>query len=143
MKSHNYRLKLFLFIFAILFFLVVVGYFWIYQTQLSFNVYSKAVIKNYSAESENNDNDKKHILFWTKFFDIKFWGMLTETYYEDYLKSISCPVTNCVFTHKKNLLKHHHEYSAIFFHDAEKWSRFMKLPETRNPQQVYVMASQE
>lgn len=87
-------------------------------------------------------NDTKYILFWTKYFVEENWGMKTETYQEDFLKSINCPVTNCVFTNNKNLLSHAHEYDALVFHGAEPWVG-LDLPHTRSPHQVYIMATKE
>lgn len=100
------------------------------------------MLNDYIVKSEKAGSDKKHVLFWTTYFEEKFWGMLNETYGKDFLNSINCPKTNCIFTHNKKYLKHHHEYDAIVFHSAENWAH-MNLPATRSPHQVYVMASKE
>lgn len=93
-------------------------------------------------DDNRGSNDTKYILFWTKYFLEKNWGMKTETYYEDYLKSIKCPVTNCVFTNNKNLLSHVHEYDALVFHGAES-RMLVELPRTRSPHQIYIMGTKE
>lgn len=94
------------------------------------------------SDKEAKASKVKHILFWTNFFDVRFWGMKTETYLESDLKSIGCPETNCIFTHDKTHLEHPHDYDAIVFHGAEMWN-FLDLPQTRQPKQLYVMASLE
>lgn len=43
-------------------------------------------------DDNRNSNDTKYILFWTKYFLEKNWGMKTETYYENYLISIRSPI---------------------------------------------------
>lgn len=78
-------------------------------------------IKNYVFESsiarfrivqttQPINNSKKVILFWNKFFESRYWMMPNETNGEEYLKSIQCPVTNCIFTHDKNFLDQSHLY---------------------------------
>lgn len=98
--------------------------------------------KMLSEYLETNDvHSTKYIAFWTKYFDGR-WGMHSETFNEEFLESISCPSTNCVFTHNKNLLERPHEYHAIIFHGAEPWIN-VDLPKTRLPNQLYIMATQE
>lgn len=105
-------------------------------------------IKNYVFESsiarfrivqttQLINNSKKVILFWNKFFESRYWMMPNETNGEEYLKSIQCPVTNCIFTHDKNFLDQSHLYDAIVFHSAEVWWN-LDLPATRSPHQLYV-----
>lgn len=93
-------------------------------------------------KKHQNLNDKKVILFWTKFFNIPNWNMPNVTNDESYLKSLNCPVTNCIFTHDKNYFDETHMYDAIVFHGAESWL-LLDLPETRNPNQLYVAAMLE
>lgn len=83
------------------------------------------------------ESEKKYILFWTKFFGNDF---VPESG-EDYLRSVKCPVINCVFTNNKNLFESH-KFDAIVFHGAENW-KLMSLPETRSPHQLYVIALKE
>lgn len=82
------------------------------------------------------------VVFWTKFFGTKFWGMHNETYKEEDLKAIGCSTTNCEFTFNKAHLKNPSDYDAIVFHGAEKWTAD-NLKGTRSPHQVYVMMSKE
>lgn len=92
--------------------------------------------------NDEKDSGTKVVVFWTKFFDVPFWGMKKETYREEDLQEINCPTTNCLFTHKKEHLQNSHEYDAIIFHGAETWN-FLDLPKTRSPYQSYVMMSKE
>jgi Fucosyltransferase, N-terminal len=84
----------------------------------------------------------RHILFWTRWFDVEYWGMPAETLHQSFLENISCPVTNCIFTSYKNLLPNPDEYDAIVFHGAEEWHT-EDLPRFRRPHQLYVMATKE
>lgn len=85
------------------------------------------------------NSSQKVILFWTNFFSIPYWMMPAETNDEEYLKSINCPVTNCILTHDKNFLDEPHLYDAIVFHSADPWYK-LDLPATRSPHQLYVSA---
>lgn len=110
-------------------------------------------IRNYVFESsiaryrlvqttQSFNSSQKVILFWTNFFKIRYWSMPNETNGEEYLKSIQCPVTNCIFTHDKKYLEDTHKYDAIVFHSAETWWK-LDLPTTRSPHQLYVSTSLE
>jgi hypothetical protein len=89
-----------------------------------------------------SDREKFFVLFWTKFFGIPYWNMGNETNGSEYLEAVDCPVTNCVFTHNKELISPVYYYDAIIFHGAESWG-MMDLPAVRSTHQLYVMASQE
>lgn len=128
-------------LFASSLFLIVTLIFIFYKYSLQSSISRYMLLTEYTSEVKGNQSTK-HILFWTKFFDVHLWGMTKETYLEDFLQSIKCPKTNCIFTHNKNLLQHTHEYDAIIFHTAETWI-LMDLPETRSPRQVYIMATKE
>jgi hypothetical protein len=86
----------------------------------------------------------KHIVFWTNFYDIPLWDMKKETYDESDLKSVDCPVTNCIITNKKDYLPNAEDYDALIFHvgASTHWTSSI-LPKTRNPNQFYIMASKE
>lgn len=99
------------------------------------------ILEDYLSRSRGF-NDTKYILFWTKYFVEKNWGMKSETYDNDFLESMNCPVTNCVFTNNKKLLTHEYQYDALVFHTAEPWIG-LALPRTRSPQQVYIMGTKE
>lgn len=81
--------------------------------------------------------DKKVVLFANHFFDEPFLGMPNKTNGEEYLKSIQCQVTNCIFTHDKKYLPHPHLYDAIAFHTVEPWVRADR-PQTRSSEQLYI-----
>lgn len=127
------KFKILVLLSAIISFLVLKKYFSTYVLEASINRYT--MVNDYEAKSDKND--QKHVLFWMKFFGQD----LNINENVDYLKTINCPVTNCIFTENKNLLKHH-EFDAIVFHGAESW-KLMNLPVTRSSHQVYVMALQE
>lgn len=103
---------------------------------------SRYVMLNNYVANESAERSSKVVLFWTKYFDIKFWGMNAETYHEEFLLSINCPKTNCIFTHNKNFMNHPEKYDAIVFHGAEKWFK-VDLPKTRSPNQLYIIATKE
>ena len=86
----------------------------------------------------------KHILFWTNFYTIPLWDMKKETYDQEDLKSVNCPVTNCILTHNKNYLKNVEAYDALIFHiGSEPHFPDTSIPLTRNPGQFYILASKE
>ncbi|CRL02340.1 CLUMA_CG015321, isoform A [Clunio marinus] len=111
-----------------------------YTYTLDSSVLRAKILNKYVYDQEQNH--VKYILFWTSFFKIKNWGMESETYYQDYLESIKCPVTNCIFTNNKRLLNASHKYDTLIFHGAEAWLS-LNLPATRTANQIYIMATQE
>lgn len=115
------------------FILVLIKYFRDHVLESSVNRYT--ILNDFV--SKRDESDKKYILYWMKFFGEEFKNKTNE----NYLESIGCPVTNCIFTENKSLMNHH-EFDAIIFHAAESW-KLMDLPETRSPHQVYVMVAQE
>lgn len=100
------------------------------------------MLSSYVAEGEKSRRSNKIILFWTKYFDIEFWGMDEETYREESLMSLNCPTTNCIFTHNKKHLENPEQYDAIIFHGSERWFN-VDLPEKRAPNQLYIVATKE
>lgn len=112
-----------------------------------------SLVKNYVFESsiaryklvkpaKHQLDNKKVILFWTKFFEYDYYGMPNETNGEEFLTSLNCPVTNCILTHNKKYLSSPHEYDALVFHGASTWVK-IDLPQTRSPHQLYVLATLE
>lgn len=88
--------------------------------------------------------DKKFIVFWTRFFNMPTWGINQETYGEDYLKSINCSFTQCVFTHKKDYFNKTTDYDAVIFHGWEYFpGQLIDVPSIRSPNQLYIMANHE
>lgn len=88
--------------------------------------------------------DKKFIVFWTRFFNMPTWGVNQETYGEDYLKSINCSFTQCVFTHKKDYFNKTTDYDAVIFHGWEySPGQLIDVPSIRSPNQLYIMANHE
>lgn len=139
MKRPRIELKFVLLVSAIVFFLILfksLHNLWLQSSTLRYKMLDEYL------ETDKKVEDKKTVLFWTKFFNDPRWGMKAETYTEDYLKAVKCPKTNCVFTTNKRLLESPLDYDAIVFHAAESWFH-MELPETRSPSQVYIMASME
>ncbi|CAG9810443.1 unnamed protein product [Chironomus riparius] len=61
---------------------------------------------------------------------------------EEYLKSIDCPVTNCVFSHDRNFLPQPTDYDALVFHVGD-FNDIDDLPEVRREDQIYIMANEE
>lgn len=86
----------------------------------------------------------KHILFWTNFYHIPLWDMKKETYDQEDLKSVNCPVTNCILTHKKDYLSDVEDYDALIFHiGSEAHFQGSSAPSKRNPGQIYIVALKE
>lgn len=100
------------------------------------------IVDNFQ-KSEGKPSESKIVLFWTKFFGDPYWDMPAEAFRSDFLESVECPVTNCIFTANRNFLNHEHEYDAIVFHAAEWHFQHSDLPKTRSPHQVYIMGSKE
>jgi hypothetical protein len=87
-------------------------------------------------------NVTKYVLFWTRFFNNPDWYTGKEDAGEEVLKSVQCPVTNCFFTHNKDLLdKDITKFDAIAFHGPEY--RTTPLPYVRSPHQLYIFVSLE
>lgn len=83
----------------------------------------------------------KNILFWTRFFNNPDWYTGKDEAGEEILKSVQCPVTNCFFTHNKELLGDIRKFDAIAFHGPE--FRRAPLPDVRSPEQFYIFVSLE
>lgn len=83
----------------------------------------------------------KNILFWTRFFNNPDWYTGKDEAGEEILKSVQCPVTNCFFTHNKELLGDIRKFDAIAFHGPE--FRRVPLPNVRSPEQLYIFVSLE
>jgi Fucosyltransferase, N-terminal len=95
-----------------------------------------------SPRDEQEEPQTRHVLFWTVFFNDHSWttGPTSEAG-EELLKSVNCPVTNCLFTHNKTLLDSITLFDAIIFHGPEY--RTTALPTVRSPHQLYVFSSLE
>lgn len=126
-------------IFFVLIFLTAVLVLFIFKLVQSYVFDSSIARYKLVQPAKHKFSDTKIILFWTNFFEFSNWGMPNATNYEDYLKSINCPVTNCILTHDKKYLNSPHLYDALVFHGAESW-KMVNLPETRSPHQLYVLA---
>lgn len=97
-----------------------------------------------SVEKYEQYSSTKYILFWTRFFNNSDWVTgATDDAGEEILKSMNCPVTNCVFTHNHSVLNDIKKYDAIVFHAPEQTTRIESMPKSRSMQQLYVMASLE
>lgn len=86
--------------------------------------------------------DIKFILFWTPFFNYP-WPMKKETLTELDLKTLGCPISNCVLTQKKDYLDSESRYDAFIFHSARNWFKNNAKPSVRSPNQLYIMSSLE
>ena len=109
---------------------------------------SKPSINHFKIMQEDDYSSKhtsekvKYIALWTPFFTVKNWGFNNETVGKEWLQSINCPRTDCVFTNNKKLLDQPHLYDAIVFHGSENW-KLLQLPKSRRTSQLYVMATME
>ncbi len=99
--------------------------------------------ENFTTFMEKS-KDFKYILFWKKFFGNSNWyaGKTGEAN-EETLKSFQCPVTNCIFTHNRNLLGDETKFDAIAFHIAGEYLSTNELPKMRGADQLYIFASLE
>jgi hypothetical protein len=91
-------------------------------------------------DTEARNDSKIYVLFFNGCFNLPYWSLGKETLDESDLKSVNCPHTNCVLTHKHDFLENIHDYNAIIFNvyfDNDT------LPLTRSPHQHYIMAANE
>ncbi|CAG9810437.1 unnamed protein product [Chironomus riparius] len=96
---------------------------------------------NVPKTSQRNES-LKYILFWTTWWYFPLWYMGKEVQGEEYLKSIDCPVTNCVFSHDRHLLPRPTDYDALVFHVGDCLD-IDDLPSARREDQFYVVADEE
>jgi len=61
---------------------------------------------------------------------------------EEYLRSINCPVTNCMFIHNRKFLPQPTDYDVLVFHAGNPIDP-NDLPDFRRDDQIYVMANEE
>lgn len=97
--------------------------------------------KNIPKTNQRNA-DTKYILFWTPWWHLVHWNMGAEILGKEYLKSIDCPVTNCIFSHNRSFLPQPTDYDALIFHMGNLWG-FDDLPEFRREDQIYIVANEE
>jgi Fucosyltransferase, N-terminal len=84
----------------------------------------------------------KTIVFWTDFYGIPFWGFAKETFNQTDLEAMKCPVTNCIITHRKDLINIE-DSDAVIFH-VGSGNHWLEAPKVRKPEsQMYIMASKE
>lgn len=96
---------------------------------------------NVERTSQRNES-LKYISFWTTWWYFPLWYMGKEIQGEEYLKSIECPVTNCVFTHDRKLLPKPTDYDALVFHVGDCLD-IDDLPSARRHDQYYIVADEE
>ncbi|CAG9810440.1 unnamed protein product [Chironomus riparius] len=114
------------------------------------NNYYENKIKNYKIQvpfknipkSSSRNDSIKYILFWNNWYRFPDWYMGGKLHGAEYLKSIDCPVTNCVFSHDRNFLPQPTDYDALVFHVGDPLEPD-DLPEFRRDDQIYVMANEE
>lgn len=92
------------------------------------------------SEEQSKNDSQIYILFFNGCFGLPFWGLGKETLLEDDLKSVNCPHTNCVFTHKPDLIKNIHDFDAVIFN---VWYPDSTVPLTRTSRQHYIFAANE
>jgi hypothetical protein len=85
-------------------------------------------------------NSTKYAIFWGYYILTAGWGHADETFGEAYLKAYDCPVTDCVFTHKIDLLPNIYDYDALIFN---AYNRNFSFPTLRSPHQLYIMTANE
>lgn len=91
--------------------------------------------------SELKRKDSKiYILFWGSFFKTPNWGHDFETTSDEYLEKLGCEFTNCVMTHRVDLLPEVYKFDAVIFN---VWDEELTLPKLRSPHQLYIMVSKE
>ena len=98
-------------------------------------------IANFQSKSQI-----KHVLFYTTFWQNKYWDIGNETVGSEHPQILKCSAKNCIFTHKKTYLKNIKDYDAIIFHTGRIWSInkvYWKVPNERKPSQLYIVAVQE
>jgi hypothetical protein len=93
-------------------------------------------------KTEHRNDSTKYILFWTSWWFFENWQMGAKVLGEEYLRSIDCPVTNCIFSHDRNLLPKPTDYDALIFHVGD-FIDIDDLPESRRDDQIYIMANEE
>lgn len=81
----------------------------------------------------------KIILFWTDFFDEKYWGLGKQTLTEDDLKTMGCPVTNCRLSH----IRFYKESADLLVFHVTGFGIPPDLPDVRFSDQSYVMFTLE
>ena len=140
MKVQRWKVKTFWMVAVLSLVILSIAYHVVYNYVFVLSTTRYKLIENSNFMS-NKNSSKIYVLYWTKMFDSENWYMSSITSGEDYLKSINCPVTNCILTHDKNLLEAPHLYDALIFHSAEPW--LTSLPETRSPNQYYIMTTLE
>ena len=91
-------------------------------------------------EKQQKNDSRIYLLFWSHYFGGQDWGHDVATMEEDYFKKLGCPDTNCVMTHKIDLLPHIYDFDAVIFNI---WDEDFSLPKLRSPNQLYIMISNE
>lgn len=81
-----------------------------------------------------------YLLFWHRFFETSPWKFPHHST-QEWLKSVNCSNSNCVFTTASDYLPKIHDFDAIFL--SEWYKREMVLPKTRSLHQYYVLVSNE
>ena len=95
-----------------------------------------------ATRSSMRNESLKYILFWTTWWYFPLWYMGKELQGEEYLKSIDCPVTNCVFLHDRKFLPKPTDYDALVFHVGDCLD-IDDLPSERREDQFYIVADEE
>jgi len=139
-NTHKNLLK---FIFVLLFCVIVNFDLYSYEDKNVSSFKFHVPIENI-PKSEHLNSSIKYILFWTPFWHFYYWNMGAEILEEKYLKSIDCPVTNCIFSHKRDFLPKTTDYDAVIFHmGLYNHTDIDDMPEARRDDQLYIVANEE
>jgi hypothetical protein len=93
-----------------------------------------------------SSNSTINILFYTSFWDNKFWLRNSEHEIQNPPEMKHCSVKNCRFTREKQTLPSIVEFDALIFHHAHGWlvdAEYWKTPEARASKQFYIFAADE
>lgn len=97
---------------------------------------------NNIPKTQHKNDSIKYILMWTSWWFFENWQMGAKLIGEEYLRSVECPVINCIFSHNRSYLPQPTDYDALVFHVGDFIS-IDDLPEFRRDDQIYVMANEE
>lgn len=95
------------------------------STQTKFNHQTKQnLLKSTKKERKTTirtteNNQTKHILFYTNFWENKYWNIGKETVGNEHPHFEKCAFKNCIFTHDNHYLKNYTDYDALIFHTSE------------------------
>lgn len=90
-----------------------------------------------------NSLSTKYIVFWTESHPVSPYILNNGSFSEEDLKSINCPVTNCVLTNKRNMFENPADFDAIIFLIGENHFDGSLAPIFRSEKQFYILMGRE